>query len=205
MAENKNTENIEQNLDEELAGKDEAQRAEEESETKDSEKTGKASRKEKLAHKELEEKQKQIDELKAKLKEDDDKYMRLFAEYDNFRKRAQKEKDSMYTEGICDGVEKLLAVLDNLERAAAVDPESTDAKSVIDGVVKTLDQAKEVFKSLGVEEIPASGEKFNPELHNAVMHEDNPELDENVVSDVFMKGYRRGDKIIRHSVVKVVN
>ena len=155
MAENKNTENIEKNLDEELAGKDEAQRAEEESETKDSEKNAKTSRKEKLAHKELEEKQKQIDELKAKLKEDDEKYMRLFAEYDNFRKRAQKEK--------------------------------------------------EVFKSLGVEEIPANGEKFNPELHNAVMHEDNPELDENVVSDVFMKGYRRGDKIIRHSVVKVVN
>ena len=205
MAENKNTENIEQNLDEELAGKDEAQRAEEQSEVNDAEKQTKTSRKEKIAHKELEEKQKQIDELKAKLKEDDDKYMRLFAEYENFINRAQKEKDSMYSEGICDGVEKLLAVLDNLERAAAVDPESTDSKSVIDGVVKTLEQAKEVFKSLGVEEIPASGEKFNPELHNAVMHEDNPELDENVVSDVFMKGYRRGDKIIRHSVVKVVN
>lgn len=165
----------------------------------------KSERKEKLSQKESDDKNKQIEELSAKLKDSEDKYLRLFAEYDNFRKRAQKEKDSMYSEGICDAVTKLLEVLDNLERAAAVDPEASDTKSVLDGVVKTLEKAKEVFAALGVEEIPANGEKFNPELHNAVMHEENPDYEENMVSDVFMKGYKRKDKVIRHSVVKVVN
>ncbi len=165
----------------------------------------KSKRAEKLNQKQLDEKNAEIEALKQSVLDAEDKYTRLFAEYDNFRKRAQKEKDSMYAEGICDGVEKLLAVLDNLERAASTDPASSDTASVVAGVVKILEQAKEVFSSLGVEEIPAQGETFNPELHNAVMHDENPDLGENVVTDVFMKGYKRGDKVIRHSVVKVAN
>lgn len=102
-----------------------------------------------------------------------------------------------------EAVEKLLPVLDNLERAASA--EATDVQSVLDGVKKVLSQADEIFAKLGVSEIPAKGEKFNPELHNAVMHEENEDFDENTVSDVFLKGYKLGDKVIRHSVVKVMN
>jgi len=148
---------------------------------------------------------KRIAELEDALKDSEDKYIRMLAEYDNFKKRTQKEKESLYKEGIADSVANLLSVLDNLDRAAAVDVEKSDAQSVVDGVNKILEQAKEVFAKMGVEEIPAKGEKFNPELHNAVMHEDNEELEENTVSEVFLKGYKMGDKIIRHSMVKVAN
>ena len=148
---------------------------------------------------------KKVAELEEKLKESEDKYLRMLAEYDNFKKRTMKEKESLYKDGIADSVEKLLTVLDNLDRAAAVDVEKSDAQSVVDGVNKILEQAKEVFAKMGVEEIPAKGEKFNPELHNAVMHEDNEEYEENVISDVFLKGYKMGDKVIRHSMVKVMN
>lgn len=148
---------------------------------------------------------KKIAELENALKESEDKYIRMLAEYDNFKKRTQKEKESLYKEGIADSVANLLTVLDNLDRAAAVDVEKSDAQSVVDGVNKILEQAKEVFSKMGVEEIPAKGEKFDPGLHNAVMHEDNDELDENTVSEVFLKGYKMGDKIIRHSMVKVAN
>ncbi len=148
---------------------------------------------------------KKIAELEEALKESEDKYLRMLAEYDNFKKRTQKEKESLYKEGIADSVANLLTVLDNLDRAASVDVEKSDARSVVDGVNKILEQAKEVFAKMGVEEIPAKGEKFDPELHNAVMHEDNEELEENTVSEVFLKGYKMGDKIIRHSMVKVAN
>lgn len=148
---------------------------------------------------------KKIAELENALKESEDKYVRMLAEYDNFKKRTQKEKESLYKEGIADSVANLLTVLDNLDRAAAVDVEKSDAQSVVDGVNKILEQAKEVFSKMGVEEIPAKGEKFDPELHNAVMHEDNDELDENTVSEVFLKGYKIGDRVIRHSMVKVAN
>jgi len=179
----------------------------EEKETKaaDKKESKKSDRKEKVASKELEEKQKKIDELENTVKENEDKYLRMLAEYDNFRKRAQKEKDSMYSAGIADSVEKLLEVLDNLERAAAVDVEKSDAKSVVDGVVNVLRQATAIFEKMGVTEIPAKGEKFDPNVHNAVMHEDNPDIGENTITDVFLKGYILGDKVIRHSVVKVAN
>ena len=148
---------------------------------------------------------KKIEELENALKESEDKYLRMLAEYDNFKKRTQKEKESLYKEGISDSVANLLTVLDNLDRAAAVDVSQSDAQSVVDGVNKILEQAKEVFAKMGVEEIPAKGEKFNPEFHNAVMHEDNDEYEENTISDVFLKGYKMGDKVIRHSMVKVMN
>lgn len=162
-------------------------------------------RKEKVLEKSLEEKDKKIDELNEKLKENEDKYLRMLAEYDNFRKRAQKEKDAIYADTKAECVEQLLSVLDNLERAAAVDVSNADAQSVVDGVNKILSQAAETFGKMGVEEIAAKGEKFNPELHNAVMHEDNDEYEENTISDVFLKGYKIGDKVIRHSMVKVMN
>ena len=134
-----------------------------------------------------------------------DTYLRMMAEYDNFRKRVQKEKETLYSDGMADAVEKLLPVLDNLDRAAATEVTTDEAKAVLDGVNKVLEQAKEIFGKMGVTEIPAKGEKFDPELHNAVMHEDDPDSDESIVSEVFMKGYKMGDKVIRYSMVKVVN
>ena len=170
----------------------------EENKQEDKASAKKCSRKEKVNDK-------KIAELEEKLKESDDKYLRMLAEYDNFRKRAQKEKEAIYSDAVCDSVEKLLEVLDNLERAAGVDVSKSDAQSVVDGVNKILTQAKEVFAKLGVEEIEAKGQNFDPELHNAVMHEDNEDFGENTVSEVFLKGYKRGDKVIRHSMVKVAN
>ena len=148
---------------------------------------------------------KRIEELENALKESEDKYLLMLAEYDNFKKRTMKEKESLYKDGIADCAEKLLTVLDNLERASNVDVENSDAQSIVDGVNKILEQAKEVFSKMGIEEISAKGEKFNPELHNAVMHEENEEYEENTVSEVFLKGYKIGDKVIRHSMVKVTN
>ncbi|MCR5353005.1 MAG: nucleotide exchange factor GrpE [Clostridiales bacterium] len=158
--------------------------------------------KEKKALKLLE---KQLEELTKEKEELNDTYIRMLAEYDNFRKRVQKEKESIYSDGVAEAVEKLLPVLDNLERALATDKESTDVKGVLEGVKKILDQANEAFAKLGVSEIPSLGEKFNPEYHNAVMHEESEDYEENTVSDVFLKGYKIGDKVIRHSVVKVMN
>ena len=86
-----------------------------------------------------------------------------------------------------------------------MDVSNSDAQSVIDGVVKILEQAAETFAKMGVEEIAAKGEKFNPEFHNAVMHEDSDDFEENTISDVFLKGYKISDKVIRHSMVKVMN
>ncbi len=188
--------------------KDEIKTQQTENETeKEAEKKekGKASRKEKLIEKELEEKDKKISELENALKDSEDKYLRMLAEYDNYKKRTQKEKEAIYTDAKADSVENLLAVLDNLERGTKVEVASTEAKSVVEGVEKILVQAVEIFAKMGVEEIPALGESFNPELHNAVMHEENEEFDENTVSEVFLKGYKIGDKVIRHSMVKVAN
>ncbi len=157
----------------------------------------------KLLEKQLEDAKKECERLQAEKDALNDTYLRMLAEYDNFRKRAQKEKESVYADGLAEAVEKLLPVLDNLDRAAAVETE--DASAVLDGVGKVLAQANEVFAKLGVSEIPAKGEKFDPELHNAVMHEDSEDFEENTVSEVFLKGYKLGDKVIRHSVVKVMN
>ena len=165
----------------------------------------KCGRKEKLAEKALEEKDKMIADLKGKLEESEDKYLRMLAEYDNFRKRVQKEKESIYVDTKAECVEMLLSVLDNLERASAVDVSKSDAQSVVDGVNNILRQAGETFAKMGVEEIAAKGEKFNPELHNAVMHDESEDFEENTISDVFLKGYKIGDKVIRHSMVKVMN
>ncbi len=167
--------------------------------------TDKKKKSAKKADKEKEELKAKVSELEDALKNSEDKYLRMLAEYDNYKKRTQKEKESIYTDATIDSVEKLLSVLDNLERAASVDVANSDTQSVVDGVNKILEQTKEVFSKMGVEEIAALGEKFNPELHNAVMHEDNDEYDENTVSDVFLKGYKLGDKVIRHSMVKVMN
>lgn len=127
---------------------------------------------------------------------------RISAEYDNFRKRTQKEKEGLYSDSIVDVVKTLLPVLDNLE--ASIKIEAQDVDSVKKGVSMTLTQFQEAFQKLKVSEIDTEG-SFDPNLHEAVMHVEDPAYGEKAITDVFLKGYQREDKIIRYSVVKVAN
>ena len=131
-----------------------------------------------------------------------DKYLRTLAEYDNFRKRSQREKDAIYGDATIDTVKKLLPVLDNFERALNYECKDEEFKKGIALIQNTL---IEVFDNLGVKEIPAVDEQFDPNLHEAVMHIDNPAYGENVVTDVYRKGYMLGDKVVRHTMVTVAN
>ena len=142
-----------------------------------------------------------IEELEAIAKEKDDKYLRLAAEYDNFRRRSREEKDATYENAMADTVGELLPIIDNLERAAAFSADS----AVKDGIVMIFKSVEAVFSKLGVEAFGAKGDKFDPNLHNAVMHEENPEFGEGEISDVFQKGYKKGNKIIRFAMVKTAN
>lgn len=135
-----------------------------------------------------------------------DKYQRCLAEFDNFRKRTVKEKASMYDDGVRSTVEKLLMVIDNLERAVMVQEGKADENDAFfKGVKMTLTQFQDVLKGIGVEEIKAVGEKFDPNLHAAVAHEDDENYGENEVVLEMLKGYMYKDKVIRHSMVKVAN
>ena len=145
------------------------------------------------------------EKLKEKLEENavlNDKYLRICAEYDNFRRRSQKEKDNLYGDIRSDVITKFLPVYDNLERALAA---KTEDEAYAKGVEMIMNQFKATLEKLGVEEIPALGEKFNPELHNAVMHTDDESKGENEIVEVFQKGFRIGDKIVRFAMVKVAN
>ena len=142
-----------------------------------------------------------IEELNNTIKEKDDKYLRLAAEYDNFRRRSREEKDATYENAMSDTVGELLPIIDNLERAAAYSADS----SVADGIAMIFKSVEAVFSKLGIESFGAKGEKFDPNLHNAVMHEENAELGEGEISDVFQKGYKKGSKIIRFAMVKTAN
>lgn len=142
--------------------------------------------------------------LADQLAEANDKYMRLYAEYDNFRRRSQKEKEGIYTDAYVDALTKILPILDNLERAAQYGGEDTD-HPLAKGLELTLKSFYETMEKMGVAEIPALGEQFDPNVHNAVMHVDDESFGENEVVEVFMKGYAKGDKVLRHSMVKVAN
>lgn len=152
---------------------------------------------------EISEEEKKLKEATEKAEEYLDKYQRTLAEFDNFRKRTSKEKASMYDDGIRDTVSKLLPVVDNFERAIMSCQNIDD--SFYKGIEMILKQIKEIFTSMGVEEIPAVGEKFDPNLHAAVAHEDNEEYGENEIMIEMLKGYKHKDKVIRHSMVKVAN
>ncbi len=130
-----------------------------------------------------------------------DRLMRTAAEFDNFKKRSQREKEELYAIAVCDTIEKLLPVLDNLERAVAVDPETADT-TVLDGVKMIKKQFDDALTTLGVAPIDAVGSPFDPEKHNAVMTEES-DKEENTVLEEFMKGYLYKEKVIRHSMVKV--
>ena len=148
----------------------------------------------------------QVEQMELAVKQLDsvkDQFVRLTAEYDNYRKRTAKEKDTIYQDAKADTVKAFLDVYDNLERAAnSAGGEDSPHKK---GLEMIFTQYKEILKGLGVEEIEAHGKEFDPELHNAVMHIDDENLGENVVAQVFQAGFKMGDKVIRHSIVQVAN
>ena len=146
----------------------------------------------------------EIEKLTAALSEEQEKYMRLYAEYDNFRKRSAKEREGVYADAYCDALVQILPILDTLERAAQFSTEDAES-AMAKGLELTLKSFVETMNKMGVYEIEALGKEFDPNFHNAVMHVDDESVGENVVVEVFMKGYKRGDKVLRHSMVKVAN
>lgn len=153
----------------------------------------------------------EIDALSAQLEEktrQSEEYLnalqRAAAEFDNYKKRTVKEKEALYSEAFSDVVVAFLPVVDNMERAAAVISKE-DNPSVREGIELVFRQFKDVLKSLGVEEIKSVGEKFDPQLHNAVMHIEDEGCDENEITEEFQKGYTLKDRVIRHGMVKVAN
>ena len=131
-----------------------------------------------------------------------DSHLRLAAEYDNFRKRTVKEKEASYGNGKADAVAKMLPVYDNLERALKQETQDAAYKK---GVELTMAELIKIFTTLGVEVFGEAGEEFDPNLHNAVMHIDDENLGENVIAQVFQKGFKIGDKIVRFAMVQVAN
>jgi len=140
--------------------------------------------------------------LEAALAAEKEKYLRLAAEYDNFRKRSAKERESIYSVVRADTVGRFLPVYDNLSRALL---QETEDEAYRKGVEMIKGQLSEALEKLGVTEIPSLGETFDPELHNAVMHIDDDEKGENEIVEEFQKGFKLGDKVIRFSMVKVAN
>ena len=142
----------------------------------------------------------EVNPWEEKYNAEHDAHLRLAAEYDNFRKRTAKEKDASYTNGKADTIAKLLPVYVNLERALAQDTEDAAFKK---GVEMTMTELVNIFTGLGVEIFGNVGDEFDPNFHNAIMHTENPELGENVISMVFQKGAKIGDKVVRFAMVQV--
>ncbi len=131
-----------------------------------------------------------------------DQYLRLAAEYDNFRKRSQREKDGIYHDAVADTVKKLLPVYDNLERALR--NESTD-EAYKKGVEMTMNELVKIFASMDIKSFGAVGDAFDPQRHNAVMHVEDESMEENVIAEVFQTGFIMGERVIRFAMVKVAN
>ena len=144
----------------------------------------------------------EVNPWEEKYNAEHDSYLRLAADYDNFRKRTIKEKEASYGHGKADAVEKLLPVYDNLERALNQPTEDAAYKK---GVEMTFTQLVNIFTALGVEIFGEPGDAFDPNLHNAIMHTEDETLGENVISQVFQKGFKLGDKIVRFAMVQVAN
>ncbi|HHT76378.1 MAG TPA: nucleotide exchange factor GrpE [Clostridiaceae bacterium] len=157
----------------------------------------------------LDEVEEQIDTVSAEeFKSLTDQHLRLLAEYDNYRKRTNKEKESLYAEALAEIAKEFLPVVDNIERAIyhSQNISDTTASKVAEGIDMIYRQVQDVFDKLGIEPIDCDeGSAFDPELHEAVMHVEDEEFGEQCIVQVFQKGYKAKDKIIRHTVVKVAN
>ena len=208
------TEEIKEELEKE---EDAAEKTAEESEIKNEEQSEEIPAEEKEEPEEIEDKkgrrdekkykskcaalEKELSDIKAALENAKDSHLRIAAEYDNFRKRSQKEKDAIYSDAVSDTVKELLPLFDNLDLASSY----TDGEKVGEGLALILKSVPDVLSKLNVEPFGERGEKFDPNLHDAMMHEENEEYGENEIVEVFRKGYKTGDKIIRHALVKVAN
>jgi len=155
---------------------------------------------------------KEVTELKGllegkinELSELNDKYLRVLAEYDNYKKRTQKEKEAIYVDSVGETVTALLPVIDNFERAVSAFSEEDKQSDFYKGVEMIYNQMLDTFAKLGVEPIKALGEEFDPELHNAVMHIEDEQIADNTIVEEFQKGYMYREKVIRYSMVKVAN
>ena len=153
----------------------------------------------KKAEIEIAELKKQLEAKTAECEAANDKYLRMMAEYDNFRKRSAKEKEGVYADAYSDCIANLLPILDNLERAG----KSDNFEAVAKGLELTVKAFDDALQKMGVTEIETK--TFDPNLHNAIMHIDDEQYGEGEIVEVFMKGYLKGDKVIRYSVVKVAN
>ena len=145
--------------------------------------------------------QAEIDALKAEIAEKDDKYLRMAAEYDNFRRRSREEKEGIWEAATAETVAELLPIIDNLERAAQFEA----GEKLREGLVMTAKATAGVFEKLGVEEFGKPGDAFDPNLHNAVLHIDDESYGEGEIVEVFQKGYKKGKRIIRFAMVKTAN
>lgn len=144
----------------------------------------------------------ELELAKAAQEKEHDQYLRLAAEYDNFRKRSQREKDGIYQEAKADTAKKFLPVYDNLERALR---NETADEAYKKGVEMTMNELVKILGALGIEAFGAAGEPFDPARHNAVMHIEDEAMAENVIAEVFQTGFAMGDKVIRFAMVKVAN
>jgi len=142
-----------------------------------------------------------IAELEAALAEQNDKYLRMAAEYENFRRRSKEEREGTYAAALTDTVSEILPIIDNLERAAQFD----DGEKVRDGLKMIASSVESVLTKLGVEAFGKPGDKFDPNIHNAIMHDEDDSEREGEITDVFQKGYKRGARVIRFAMVKTVN
>lgn len=185
-------------MDEQTGESDEKVKEAEEKEDVSDDDNVKSDKKKKKSFKKKDKRDEQIEEL-------NDKYQRLFAEFQNFRARSDKEKSAMFEIGARSIVEKILPVVDNIERGVAALSKADLDSPVGQGMNLIYKQLLQTLEDMGVEAIEAKGQEFNPELHNAVMHEDNEELGENIVSEELQKGYKYKDTVVRHSMVKVAN
>lgn len=157
-----------------------------------------SSKKEEKEEKKSKKQERELCELQRQLAEANEKYLRLAAEYDNFRKRSAKEKSEAYSEAYSDAVTAFLPLADSLFTAAGLSPDD-------EGIAALNKQLSDILTRINVSEIESDGKEFDPNLHNAVMHVEDEKLGENVVAEEFQKGYTYRDSVIRHSMVKVAN
>ena len=170
-------------------------------ETVENTETKKDKKKNKKLEAEIEKLQSELEEKKNEIAELNDKYLRLYAEYDNFRRRSAKERENIYFDAKSDTLKNVLPILDNMERATAF----TEADKILEGMNLILKNFNENFTKMDVKEIEALGKTFDPNLHYAVMHVEDENFGENEVVEVLQKGYICGDKVIRYAMVKVAN
>ena len=185
---------------EENAKAEEAETAEEHTEE-----AGEENSEEKEEKKGFFKKKNKKDKKDEKIEELTDRLTRQMAEFDNFRKRTEKEKTQMYEVGAKSVVEKILPVVDNFERGLAAVPEEQKEDPFVQGMEKIYKQMMTTFEEIGVKPIEAVGKEFDPDFHNAVMHVEDEEFGENIVAEEFLKGYMYRDSVVRHSMVKVAN